>query len=141
MVLIAKGPWLPWHEHPSRASILVHPCAHGLIQTTHPTWCKLLYHVFVPGLQRIPHLPKAIPEDWWVTCCNGKCLKYHFTSNGLCDMNTPNLIGALMKESTSPRDQNSECSGPLMVPSSQLFLHFQKGNVDHMLHRTQGDRK
>ena len=77
---LPKGSWVPWDKHPSWASIFVHPCAHGLNQTTDPTWCKLFHHGFVPGLQHIPHLPKVIPEGWWMTCCNGKCLQDHFES-------------------------------------------------------------
>ena len=32
-------------------------------------------------------------------------------------------------------------NAPQILPSSQPSLHFQKGNVDHMWHRKQVDRK
>ena len=32
-------------------------------------------------------------------------------------------------------------NAPQILPSSQPSLHFQKGNVGHMLHRIQTDRK
>ena len=104
----------PWHEHPPWTDVLVHPCAHGLIQATHPTWCELLNHIFIPFLQHVLDLPEVIPEGWWVTCCHGKHLQDHFKS--LVQPECMQMHWCSMKQSISPSNQNLECSGPLMVP-------------------------
>ena len=73
--IIAKWPWFPWHEHPSCAAVLVRPCTHGLIQAADPAWGELFCRIGIPCLQDLSDLPEAIPEGWWLPCCDCKGLQ------------------------------------------------------------------
>ena len=91
---------------------------HGFLGTNiHPGQVHLFVHVLMDsskqltqlgvncstmlcsGLQHIPHLPKVIPEDQWVSCRTGKCLQdciksfvgHECTQSHLCSDKTINL--------------------------------------------------
>ena len=65
-------------QHPSWAALLVRPCTHGLIQAADPAWGELFCHIGIPCLYDLSDLPEAIPEGWWLPCCNCKGLQDRF---------------------------------------------------------------
>ena len=75
MVFIAKWPWFWWYKHPSWAAVLVCPCTHVLIQAADPAWGELFCHIGNPCLYDLSDLPEAIPEGWWLPCCDCKGLQ------------------------------------------------------------------
>ena len=75
MVFIAKWPWFSWYKHPSWPAELVHPCTHGLIQVADPAWGELFHHIGIPCLYDLSDHPEAIPEGWWLPCCDCKGLQ------------------------------------------------------------------
>ena len=60
MVLISKGPGLPWDEHEARACVLIHPLGHTFIDAVDPRWDEFFCHVVIPTLNHPPDLPKRI---------------------------------------------------------------------------------
>ena len=66
------------HKHPSWAAVLVRPCTHGLIQAADPAWGELFCHIGIPCLYDLSDLPEAIPEGWWLPCCDCKGLQDRF---------------------------------------------------------------
>ena len=78
MILIAKWPWFSWHEHPSWAAVLVCPCTHRLIQAADPAWGELFRHIGILCLYDLSDHPEAIPEGWWLRCCDCKSLQDRF---------------------------------------------------------------
>ena len=63
---------ISWHKHPSWAAVLVRPCTHGFIQAADPSGGELFDHIGIPCLYDLPSLPEAIPEGWWLPCCDCK---------------------------------------------------------------------
>ena len=101
------------HKHPSWAAVLVCPCTHGFIQAADPAGGELFNHIGIPCLYDLPNLSEATPEA-------GGCLAviawtFRIASRHFLNMNWPNLMGAPTKQSTSPMDQKSIRSGPLIV--------------------------
>ena len=75
MVFIAKWPQFSWYKDPSWAAVLVHSCTHRLIQAADPAWGELFRHIGIPCLYDLLDLPEAIPEGWWLPCCDCKGLQ------------------------------------------------------------------
>ena len=99
--------------HPSWAAVLVCPCTHGFVQAADQLWANCLiilaFHASMISLTSKKRSLKA-----------GGCLAviertFRIASKSFLNMNWPNLMGAPTKQSTSPMDQKSVRSGPLIV--------------------------
>ena len=76
VILVSKGPGLPWDEHEARACVLIHPLGHTFIDTVDPRWDEFFCHVVIPTLKHPPDLPKRITKGRWISRSVHKIVEY-----------------------------------------------------------------